>query len=192
MNFSYYEKDCYYFSVKSKNGLRFLSHFRAPLVIKFFTISQFNRDISSFAISNCFNLEFSYRTFICFFLQRIQSSVFPLSSCFPIFIFKYSQNSKILIFKNKTPNINNFSDLLNYPQLTFIYPPSASSLPPPQPQSSTCPLIQSSFHHFVFCQTAFESSNRMPGDSPRRSELVQYLSLNQYNLIFVAEVTPLV
>ena len=42
--------------------------------------------------------------------------------------------------------INNPTDPPNYLQLIFTYPPSASSLPPPQSQHTTSPLTQSFFH----------------------------------------------
>ena len=70
--------------------------------------------------------------------------IFFFSNCHSSFIFKYLQNSKLLIFKNESPKhlstINNSLDLPNYPQLTFTYPPSASSLSPLQSQPINSPL----------------------------------------------------
>ena len=41
---------------------------------------------------------------------------------------------------------NNPTNPLNHPQLIYTYPPSASSIPPPQTQHTISPLTQSSFH----------------------------------------------
>ena len=123
------------------------------------------------------------------------SQTSPSSSqavCLPIFIFKYLQNSKILIFKNEPPKhlstINNSPNLPNHPKLTFTYPPSASSLPPPQPQPSTSPLKQSSFHRYPPSQNSIRifqwNANEI---CPRRTELIQFLLLNKYDLIFLQE-----
>ena len=114
------------------------------------------------------------------------------SNCFPIFTFKYLKDSKnpSKIFKNKPPKIfstiSNSSNLPNHPQLTFTYPPSVSSLPPPQSQPSTS-LKKSSFY-----PSSSQNSQRIlqwnaNGIRPRRTELTQFLSLNQYDLIFVQE-----
>ena len=111
----------------------------------------------------------------------------PLLKLSPYLIFKYSQNSKILIFKNEPPKtINNSPDLLNHPQLN--YPSSVSSLPPPQPQPSTCPLTQSCFHHSSPSQNSLRILQwNANGIRPCRTEFIQFLSLNQYNLIFVQQ-----
>ena len=123
------------------------------------------------------------------------SQTSPSSSqavCLSIFIFKYLQNSKILIFKNEPPKhlstINNSPNLPNHTKLTFTYPPSASSLPPPQPQPYISPLKQSSF----YCYPPSQNSLRIfqwnaNGIRPHRTELIQFLSLNKYDLIFLQE-----
>ena len=76
----------------------------------------------------------------------------------------------------------------NHPQLIYTYPPSASSTPPPQTQYTTSPLTQSSFH------PSSPSRNNLRilqwnanGIRPRRTELIQFLSHNQYNLIIIQE-----
>ena len=99
---------------------------------------------------------------------------------------------KILIFKNEPlkhlSTINNSPNLPNQPKLTFTYPPSVSSLPPPQPQPSTSPLKQSSFHHYPPSQNSLRIFQwNANGICPRRTELIQFLSLNKYNLIFLQE-----
>ena len=112
--------------------------------------------------------------------------------CLPIFIFKYLQNSKILIFKNEPlkhlSTINNSPNLPNQPKLTFTYPLSVSSLPPPQPQPSTSPLKQSSFHRYPPSQNSLRIFQwNANGICFRRTELIQFLSLNKYDLIFLQE-----
>ena len=84
--------------------------------------------------------------------------------------------------------MNNRTDPPNHPQLIFTYPPSASSIPPPQTQHTISPLTQSSFH------PSSPSRNNLRivqwnanGIRPRRNKLIQFLSQNQYNLIFVQE-----
>ena len=74
------------------------------------------------------------------------------------------------------------------PQITFIYLFSTASLPPPQPQLFTSPLTQSSICHSLSSKN--NSANPSTGSQwnpPSYTELIQFLSLNQYNLIFVQE-----
>ena len=100
-----------------------------------------------------------------------------------------SSSSKINPPKHLS-TINNSSNLLNHPQLTFSYPPSASSLSPSQLQPSTCSFTQSSFHHSPPSQNSLRILQRdANGIRPCRTELIQFLSLNQYNLN--SEVAPL-
>ena len=82
--------------------------------------------------------------------------------------------------------MNNLTYPPNDPQLIFTYPPSASSISPPQSQHTTSPLTQSSFH------PSSPSRNNLRilqlnanGIRPRRTELIQFLSHNQYDLIFI-------
>ena len=78
--------------------------------------------------------------------------------------------------------INNPTDSPNYTQLIFNYPPSASSIPPPQTQHTISPLTPYSFH------PSFPSRNKLRilrWIRPRRTELIQFLS--QYNFISVQE-----
>ena len=78
--------------------------------------------------------------------------------------------------------------LLNHPQLIFIYPPLASSLPPPQTQHTISLLKQSSFHPSPPTRNNLRILQwNANGIRPRRTELIQFLSLNQYNLILVEE-----
>ena len=83
---------------------------------------------------------------------------------------------------------NNPTNLPNHPQLIFNYPPSASTIPPPQTQHTISPLTHSSFH------PSSPSRNNLRilqwnanGIRPRRTEFVQSLSYNQYDLIFIQE-----
>ena len=83
---------------------------------------------------------------------------------------------------------NNPTNLPNHHQLIFNYPPSASSIPPPQTQHTISPLTQSYFH------LSSPSRNNLRilqgnanGIRPRRAELTHFLSQNQYDLIFVQE-----
>ena len=83
---------------------------------------------------------------------------------------------------------NNPTSPPNHPQLIFNYPSSASTIPPPQTQTTISPLTQSSFH------PSSPSRNNLQilqwnanGIRPRYTELIQFLSLNQYDLIFVQE-----
>ena len=76
----------------------------------------------------------------------------------------------------------------NHPQLIYTYPPSALSTPPPQTHNTTSLLTQSSFH------LSSPSRNNLRilqwnanGIRPRRTELIQFLSHNQYDLIFIQE-----
>ena len=78
--------------------------------------------------------------------------------------------------------------LPNHPQLIYTYPPSASSTPPPQTQHTTSPLTQFSFH------LSSPSRNNLRilqwnanGIRPRRTKLIQFLSHNQYDRIFIQE-----
>ena len=65
-------------------------------------------------------------------------------------------SSKIKSFPKQFPTINNPTDPPNHPQIIFTYPPSASSLPPPQTQHTISPLTQSSFHLLLPLETTFE------------------------------------
>ena len=76
----------------------------------------------------------------------------------------------------------------NHPQLIYTYPPSASSIPSPQTQHTISPLTQSSFH------PSSPSRNNLRilqwnanGIRPRHTELIQFLSHNQYDLILIKE-----
>ena len=76
----------------------------------------------------------------------------------------------------------------NHPQLIYTYPPSASSTPPPQTQYTTSPLTQSSFHPFSPSRNNLQILQwNANGIRPRRTELIQFLSHNQYDLIFIQE-----
>ena len=79
-------------------------------------------------------------------------------------------------------------DLPNHPQLTFTYT-SSVLFSPSQPQPFTSPLTQSSFHPFFSSQNSLQILQYgMPMEfGPCRTKLIQFLSLNQYNLIFVQE-----
>ena len=83
---------------------------------------------------------------------------------------------------------NNPTYLPNHPQLIYTYPPSALTTPSPQTQQTTSPLTQSSFH------PSSPSRNNLRilqwnanGIRPRRTELLHFLSHNQYDLIFIQE-----
>ena len=83
---------------------------------------------------------------------------------------------------------NNSTYPPNHPQLIFTYPPSASFISPPQTQHTISPLTQSSFH------PSSPSRNNLRilqwnanGIRPRRPEITQFLSHNQYDLIFIQE-----
>ena len=82
---------------------------------------------------------------------------------------------------------NNPTYLPNHPQLIYTYPPSALTTPS-QTQQTTSPLTQSSFHPSSPSQNNFRilqwSAN---GIRPRRTELLHFLSHNQYDLIFIQE-----
>ena len=104
--------------------------------------------------------------------------------------FKHPQNH---IFENKSPQktTNNPTYPPNRPQLIFTYPPSASSIPPPQTQHTISPLIQSSFH------PSSPSRNNLRilqwnanGIRPRRTELIQFLSHSVRSHLH-SRVTPL-
>ena len=78
--------------------------------------------------------------------------------------------------------------LPNHPQLIYTCPPSALTTPSPQTQHTTSPLTQSSFH------PSSPSRNNLRilqwnanGICPRRTELLHFLSHNQYDLIFIQE-----
>ena len=83
---------------------------------------------------------------------------------------------------------NNPTNLPNQPQLIFNYPPSASTIPPPQTQHTISPFTQSSFHPSSPSRNNLRNlqwnANRI---RPRRTELTHFLSQNQYDLIFVQE-----
>ena len=83
---------------------------------------------------------------------------------------------------------NNPTYLPNHPQLIYTYPPSALITPSPQIQYTTSPLTQSSFH------PSSPSRNNLRilqwnanGIRPRRTELLHFLSHNQYDFIFIQE-----
>ena len=83
---------------------------------------------------------------------------------------------------------NNPTNLPNHPQLIFNYPPSASTIPPPQTQHTISPLTQSSFHPSSPPQNNLRILQwNANGIRPRRTELAHFLSQNQYDLIFVQE-----
>ena len=74
------------------------------------------------------------------------------------------------------------------PQLIYTYPPSASSIPSPQTQHTISPLTQSSFHPSSPSRNNFRILQwNANGIRPRRTELIQFLSHNQYDLIFIQE-----
>ena len=106
----------------------------------------------------------------------------------PILTHKHPQNksSKMNLYPKATTN--NPTNLPNHPQLIFNYPPSASSIPPPQTQHTISPLTQSSFHPSSPSRNNLRilqwNANRI---RPRRTELTHFLSQNQYDLIFVQE-----
>ena len=101
----------------------------------------------------------------------------------------FTNNHKTISSKtNPSPKTtsNNLNYPPNHPQLIYTYPPSASSTPPPQSQYTISPLTQSSFY------PSFPSRNNLRilqwnanGIRPRRTELIQFLSHNQYDLIFI-------
>ena len=74
----------------------------------------------------------------------------------------------------------------NHPQLIYTYPPSASSIPSPQTQHTISPLTQSSFLPSSPSRNNLRilqwNANEI---RPRRTELIQFLSYNQYDLIFI-------
>ena len=81
---------------------------------------------------------------------------------------------------------NNLTNLSNHPQLIFNYPPSVSTIPPPQTQHTISPLTQSSFHPSLLSQNNFRILQwNTNGIHPRHTELTHFLSQNQYDLIFV-------
>ena len=83
---------------------------------------------------------------------------------------------------------NNPTNLPNHPQLIFNYPPSASTIPPPQTQHTISPLTQSSFHPFSPSRNNLRIlQSNANGIRPRRTELTHFFSQNQYDLIFVQE-----
>ena len=103
------------------------------------------------------------------------------SKCLPIFIFKKEH-------PKNPPTINNSSNLLNHSHLTSNYSPSASSPSPPQPQPSTSLVKQFTFHHSSPSQNCLRILQwNANGICLCRTKLIQFLSLNQYNLIFVQE-----
>ena len=83
---------------------------------------------------------------------------------------------------------NNLTYPSNHPQLIYTYLPSASSIPFPQTQHTISPFTQSSFH------PSSPSRNNLRilqwnanGIRPCRTELIQFLFHNQYDLIFIQE-----
>ena len=83
---------------------------------------------------------------------------------------------------------NNPTNPHNHPQLIFNYPPSAPTIPPPQTHHTISPLIQSSFHPSSPSQNNLRILQwNANGIRPRRTELIQFLSQNRYDLIFVQE-----
>ena len=102
-----------------------------------------------------------------------------------------TNNHKTISLKTKpSPKTtsNNPSYLPNHPQLIYTYLPSALTTPSPQTQQTTSPLTQSSFH------PSSPSRNNLRilqwnanGIRPRRTELLHFLSHNQYDLIFIQE-----
>ena len=81
---------------------------------------------------------------------------------------------------------NNPTNLPNHPQLIYNYPPSASTIPPPQTQHTISPFTQSSFHPSSRNILRILQWNAN-GIRPRRTELTHFLSHNQCDLIFVQE-----
>ena len=83
---------------------------------------------------------------------------------------------------------NNPTYLPNHPQLIYTYPPSALTTPSPQTQQTTSPLTQSSFHPSSPSQNNLRFLQwNANGIRPRRTELLHFLSHNQYDLIFIQE-----
>ena len=83
---------------------------------------------------------------------------------------------------------NNPTYLPNHPQLIYTYPPSALTTPSPQTQQTTSPLTQSSFHPSSPSRNNFRILQwNANGIRPRRTELLHFLSHNQYDLIFIQE-----
>ena len=70
----------------------------------------------------------------------------------------------------------------------FYLPPSASPIPPPQTQHTISPLTQSSFHPSSPSRNSLRILQwNANGIRPRRTKLIQFLSHNQYDLIFIQE-----
>ena len=117
-------------------------------------------------------------------------SVFP-SSHTPNPPSPLTNNHKTISSKTKpSPKTtsNKPTYLPNHPQLIYTYPPSALTTPSPQTQHTTSPRTQSSFH------PSSPSRNNLRilqwnanGIRPRRTELLHFLSHNQYDLIFIQE-----
>ena len=83
---------------------------------------------------------------------------------------------------------NNSTYLPNHPQLIYTYPPSALTTPSLQTQQTTSPLTQSSFHPFSPSRNNLRILQwNANGIRPRRTELLHFLSHNQYDLIFIQE-----
>ena len=103
----------------------------------------------------------------------------------------YSQTPTKPYLQKLTPpktTTNNPNYPFNHSQLIYTYPPPASSIPSPQTQYTISPLTQSSFH------PSSPSRNNLRilqwnanGIRPRRTKLIQFLSHNQYDLIFIQE-----
>ena len=114
--------------------------------------------------------------------NRVLSSIYTPNPLSPL-----TNNHKTI--SSKMPpkiTINNPTYPPNNLKLIFNYPPSASSIPPPQTQHTISPLTQSSFH------PSSPSRNNLRilqwnanGIRPHRTQLIHFLSQNQYDLIFV-------
>ena len=99
-------------------------------------------------------------------------------------------NKTISSKTNPTPKTtsNNPTYPPNHPQLIYTYPPSASSTTPPQTQYTTSSLTQSSFHPSSPSRSNLRILQWIAnGIRPRRTELIHFLSHNQYDLIFIQE-----
>ena len=91
-----------------------------------------------------------------------------------------TSSSKMKPHPKQLSTTNNPTDLSNQPQLTFTYPP--------QPQHTISPLTQSSFHPSSPSQNNLRILQwNANGIRPRRTELIQFLFLNQYDFIFVQD-----
>ena len=102
-----------------------------------------------------------------------------------------TNNHKTISSKTKPSPKTTSNDptyLPNYPQLIYTYPPSALTTPSPQTQQTTSPLTQSSFHPSSLSRNNLQILQwNANGIRPRRTELLHFLSHNQYDLIFIQE-----